>query len=75
MKIFMVVQNPDRLASFLIGLATLLDGLVRTLTLGFVCSCFQRIALNWSMHRMFAAAKAKRVAELKSEVNFPEVNK
>lgn len=75
MKIFMVVQNPDRLASFLTGLAALLDGLVRTLTLGFICSRFQMIALNWSMRRMFSAAKAKQAAELKSEVNFPEVNK
>lgn len=75
MKIFMVVENPDRLASFLIGLAILLDGLVRTLTLGFICSRFQMLALNWSMRRMFAAAKAKRAAELKSEANFSEVNK
>ena len=69
MKIFVVVKNPDRLASFLTGLAALLDGLVRTLTLGFVCSRFHMLALNWGMRRMFAAAKVKRAAELKSEVN------
>lgn len=73
MKIFMVVKNHDRLASFITGLAVLLDGLVRTLTLGFICSRFQMIALNWSMRRMFAAAKAKRAAELKSEVNLSGV--
>lgn len=56
------VKNPDRFGNFLLGLAALLDGLIRVSSFGFLATRFQLYVAGWRMRRQFArqTAAAKR---------------
>lgn len=54
-----VVKNPDKFASWVIGLALLADGVIRTTSLGWVSGRFSVTVTNWALRRQFERQKAE----------------
>lgn len=47
---------------FLVGIASIIDGLVILLTLGHVASSWQYDIIDWSLHKYFEIKEAKQEA-------------